>query len=53
MFPKELFRSSRRWMERAYNVTYWEEFERGGHFAALERPDDLVRSMRDFFRPLR
>ncbi len=53
MFPKELFRASRRFMEPSYNVTYWESFERGGHFAALERPADLVGSIRDFFRPLR
>jgi len=29
------------------------EFDHGGHFAALERPDDLVTEIREFFRPLR
>ena len=29
----------RSWAERTYNVTRWSEFERGGHFAAMEVPD--------------
>jgi epoxide hydrolase len=31
----------------------WSEFERGGHFAAMEAPDLLVQDLPDFFRPLR
>ncbi len=33
---------------RAVNLAQWDTFEEGGHFAALERPDDLVRSIREF-----
>ena len=43
----------RRWVEADRNVTFWREHERGGHFAAMERPDDLVADIREFFRDLR
>jgi epoxide hydrolase len=38
---------------RDHNVVRWTEFDRGGHFAAMETPDLLVEDMREFFRPLR
>jgi pimeloyl-ACP methyl ester carboxylesterase len=54
LFPKEIFRSSRRWAEQRFrNIVHWREFDRGGHFAALERPDVLVDEIRACFRPLR
>ena len=31
------------------NVAHWSEFERGGHFAAMEVPDDVVADLRTFF----
>jgi microsomal epoxide hydrolase len=34
------------------NVTHWTEFQRGGHFAAMERPQDLVEDIRTFARTL-
>ncbi len=40
-------------LEREHHVTYWAEYSRGGHFAALEAPDLLVDDVRTFFRPLR
>ena len=43
----------RRWAQRENNVVYWSEFERGGHFAALEVPELLVGDVREFFRHLR
>ncbi|HWD28311.1 MAG TPA: epoxide hydrolase [Rhizomicrobium sp.] len=39
-------------VERSINVARWDAFEEGGHFAALERPDDLVASIRAFAREL-
>ncbi|HEY4941265.1 MAG TPA: epoxide hydrolase [Rhizomicrobium sp.] len=39
-------------VERSINVTHWTSFAEGGHFAALERPDDLVGSIRAFVRTL-
>lgn len=43
----------RRYAEYGYNIVHWSEFERGGHFAALEAPDLLVGDIRKFFRNLR
>ncbi|HEX6483314.1 MAG TPA: epoxide hydrolase [Ktedonobacteraceae bacterium] len=34
-------------------IQHWSEFDRGGHFPALEVPDLLVSDVRAFFRPLR
>jgi microsomal epoxide hydrolase len=52
-FPAEIGRSERAWAERRYNVVHWSEFDRGGHFAAMEVPDLFVGDVRDFFRELR
>jgi pimeloyl-ACP methyl ester carboxylesterase len=39
--------------ERQHHVVRWSEFDRGGHFAAMEAPDLLVDDIRAFFRALR
>lgn len=39
-------------VERHVNVAHWTDFQEGGHFAALERPDDLVSDIRAFARTL-
>ncbi|WP_280723252.1 epoxide hydrolase [Kitasatospora sp. MAA4] len=43
----------RRYAEYGNNITHWSEFERGGHFAAMEAPDLLVADVQEFFRGLR
>jgi pimeloyl-ACP methyl ester carboxylesterase len=43
----------RRFAEQTNNIVHWSEFERGGHFAAMEAPDLLVGDVREFFRGLR
>jgi pimeloyl-ACP methyl ester carboxylesterase len=54
IFPKEIFRSSRRWAEKRFsNLIHWNELERGGHFAALEQPAAFVAEVRTCFRSLR
>ncbi len=52
-FAVEITRPPRTWVERAFNLTHWSDFDRGGHFAALEEPELLVEDIRAFFRPLR
>lgn len=42
----------RRIAEREHHVVHWSEFDRGGHFAALEAPDLLVEDIRAFFGAL-
>lgn len=53
IFPREVMRPPRRWVERAYNVRHWTRMPAGGHFAALEEPKRLVDDIRTFFRGLR
>jgi hypothetical protein len=54
IFPKEIFRPSRRWAERVFpDLRYWNEPARGGHFAAFEQPEAFVNEVRAAFRPLR
>jgi pimeloyl-ACP methyl ester carboxylesterase len=43
----------RRYAERGNNIVHWSEFNRGGHFAAMEAPDLFVGDVREFFRNLR
>jgi pimeloyl-ACP methyl ester carboxylesterase len=43
----------RRYAEREHNIVHWTDFDRGGHFAAMEEPDLLVGDVRKFFRRLR
>jgi epoxide hydrolase len=54
IFPKELQRPSRRWAERRFtNIRYWNELDKGGHFAAFEQPQLFVNELRTFFRLVR
>ena len=54
VFPGEIFRAPRSWAERVYpNLTYFNEVDRGGHFAAWEEPEIFAEEMRAAFRPLR
>lgn len=54
IFPKEIFRPSRRWAEQRFtDLRYWNELERGGHFAAFEQPAAYVEEVRSFFRLVR
>ncbi|TDB98005.1 epoxide hydrolase family protein [Actinomadura sp. 7K534] len=43
----------RRYAEQGNNIVHWSDFDEGGHFAAMERPDLLTGDVREFFRPLR
>ena len=53
-FPKEIFQCSKRWAEKRFsNLIYWNELDRGGHFAAFERPDTFVEELRNCFRSIR
>lgn len=54
LFPGELFHPPKVWATRTYSgLFYWNEVERGGHFAAFEQPEIFVRELRDCFRQLR
>jgi pimeloyl-ACP methyl ester carboxylesterase len=54
IFPRDLHRPPRRWVERRFtDLRHWSAAPRGGHFAALEEPGILVEELRAFFREVR
>jgi pimeloyl-ACP methyl ester carboxylesterase len=54
VFPDEIFRAPRSWLERYYpTLSYFSQAERGGHFAAWEEPELFAQQVRAAFRPLR
>jgi pimeloyl-ACP methyl ester carboxylesterase len=54
VFPNEAYRAPRSWTERAYpNLIYFNEVDKGGHFAAWEQPQLFSEELRAAFRSLR
>ncbi len=54
VFPGEQYQAPRSWAERAYpNLIYFNEVDRGGHFAAWEQPQLFSEEIRAAFRSLR
>ena len=54
IFPGEMVRTSRRWADEQYaDLRYFNEVDRGGHFAAWEQPDLFVDEVRACFRTMR
>jgi pimeloyl-ACP methyl ester carboxylesterase len=54
VYPAEVLPPVRRWAEQSCsNIVYWNEQERGGHFAAFEVPDAFVDDVRAFARLVR
>jgi pimeloyl-ACP methyl ester carboxylesterase len=53
-FPGEIWRTPRSWVEKAYpNVMYFNEVDKGGHFAAWEEPQLFSEELRTTFATLR
>jgi pimeloyl-ACP methyl ester carboxylesterase len=54
IYPKEIFRASRRWAEKHMsNIIHWNELDRGGHFAAWEQSELYVNEIRTCFAKVR
>lgn len=54
VFPGEIYRAPRAWGERSFKkLIYWNEVDKGGHFAAWEQPELFAAEVRAAFRPLR
>jgi len=54
IFPKEIVRPSERWIQKRFtNLKYYNELEKGGHFAAFEQPEIFLQEIRTYFRSLR
>jgi pimeloyl-ACP methyl ester carboxylesterase len=53
-FPGEIFRAPRSWAEKSYpSLSYFNEVDKGGHFAAWEEPELFATEIRGAFKPLR
>jgi pimeloyl-ACP methyl ester carboxylesterase len=53
-FPGEIWRTPRSWVEKSYpNVVYFNEVDKGGHFAAWEEPELFSSELRAAFKQLR
>jgi hypothetical protein len=54
VFPNEIYPVLRAWAERAYpNLIYFNQVDRGNHFAAWQEPDIYATEVRSGFRSLR
>jgi len=54
VFPGEQYQAPRSWAEKAYpNLIYFNEVDKGGHFAAWEQPELFSAELRAAFRSLR
>ncbi|MCR2762448.1 epoxide hydrolase 1 [Microbacterium sp. zg.B48] len=53
IFPADIVRPPRAWLERMTNLARATEPDRGGHFAPFEQPELYVQELREFFRPYR
>jgi len=54
VFGGEIFRAPRSWVEQGYpNLVYFNEVDKGGHFAAWEEPELFATEIRAAFKSLR
>ena len=54
IFPREIFCPPKEWAEALWpNLFYWNELDKGGHFAAFEQPTLFVEEMRNAFKSRR
>ena len=52
-YPKEIVRPPRSWAEKRYtNIQYWNDLDKGGHFAAFEQPELFIKEMRAWQRAI-
>lgn len=51
VFPEEIMAGPRTWSEKLLpNIVYWQEVDKGGHFAAFEQPERFVQEVRNWLR---
>ncbi|RNL58785.1 epoxide hydrolase family protein [Zhongshania marina] len=53
IFPEEVLAQPKAWIEHYYNVKHLSEMSSGGHFAAMEEPEALLKDIQQFFASLR
>lgn len=50
IFPNEILKSPKAWMERRFPLVHWTEHAAGGHFGAMEQPELFANDLRKFAR---
>ncbi len=53
LFSADVLPPPKSWVEKHFNLVQWSEISGGGHFTAMEKPEQFVEDIRQFFRPLR
>ncbi|WP_234831783.1 epoxide hydrolase family protein [Sphingobium yanoikuyae] len=54
IFPRDIYKAPKSWAEKCmHNLVYWNELDRGGHFAAFEQPHIFAQEVRQAFRTMR
>ena len=54
IFPKEMSEwPPKSYLDRMFKIFHFTEMKKGGHFAALEQPDLLVKDLRKFLRAIK
>jgi pimeloyl-ACP methyl ester carboxylesterase len=54
VFPHEIYQAPKSWAQRAYpSLAYYNQVNKGGHFASWEQPQLFSEELREAFRPLR
>jgi len=53
LFPREIIPTPREWMRHMKQLVYWNETDRGGHFAAWEQPELFAEELRACFALMR
>jgi len=53
VYPRDAAQPIRRFADRQFpNIVHWREFDRGGHFAAMEQPELFVADLQEFAQSL-
>src|SRR5262249_24498405 len=53
-FGEEIYQAPKSWAEKAYaNLIFYNKHDKGGHFAAWEKPQDFTADLRAAFKTLR
>lgn len=53
IYPKELVRPPKAWIESSYNLVHYYEAPAGGHFAAMEQPGYFAKDLRVFLAEIK
>jgi len=53
IFPADILKPPKTWVEKNLNLKRWTKMPSGGHFTAMEEPEHLARDIRSFYKELR